>query len=501
MKEYGLFINGQWEAAKGGKTAPTINPSTEEPWATVAVADRDDVRRAVAAAKKAHDSGVWRNKSPQERGEILQRVGSALLERQTELAEVEVKDSGGTMRKAMSMDIPGTMQTFMHYGQYIAGDDYKAMLQEEFDEMIPVPSRNLVVREPIGVCAGITPWNFPLIMAGWKVAPALAAGNCVVLKPASVTPVSSLLLAEICTQAGVPPGVVNVVSGPGGTAGEELASHPDIGKIAFTGSTEVGRRIMQLGAGTLKKVTLELGGKSPNIVLPDANLDTAALGALFATFMHQGQICESGTRLLVHESIHDALIEKMIAALPRITIGDSLDMMTTLGPLVSAAQRDTVEKYVALGHEQGARCIAGGKRPDHLPKGYFYTPTIFDDVDNKMRIAQEEIFGPVVAVLRYKDEEEAIRIANDSVYGLGGAVWSANKDHAIAVARRIETGTVWINDYHMVNIRFPFGGYKQSGVGRELGKWGLAEYHEVKHIHVGEHTGPEGKFYLQALLN
>jgi aldehyde dehydrogenase (NAD+) len=501
MREFGLFINGQWEAAKGGKTAPTINPATEEAWATVAVADREDVRKAVSAAKKAHDSGVWRNKSPEERGAILQNVAAALFERQDEVAAAEVQDGGGTLRKAMSMDVPGAAQTFMHYGQYISGEEYKGMLLEEYDEMIPIPSKNLVVREPIGVCAGITPWNFPLIMASWKVAPALAAGNCVVLKPASVTPVTSLMLGEICTKAGVPAGVVNVISGPGGSAGEELATHADVGKVAFTGSTEVGRRIMQLGAGTLKKVTLELGGKSPNIILPDANLDTAALGALFATFMHQGQICESGTRVLVHESIHDAFLEKMIAGIQRISIGDTMNMMTTMGPLVSSSQRDTVEKYVAVGNEQGAKCVAGGKRPSSMAKGYYYEPTIFDDVDNKMRIAQEEIFGPVVSVIRYKDEDEAVRLANDSVYGLGGAVWSENKDRAVAQARRIETGTVWVTDYHMINLRFPFGGYKQSGFGRELGKWGLAEYHEIKHIHVGESTPPEGKFYFQALLN
>ncbi|HXC52200.1 MAG TPA: aldehyde dehydrogenase family protein [Candidatus Limnocylindrales bacterium] len=501
MKEYGLFINGQWESAKGGKTAPSINPATEEAWCNVAVADREDAQKAVAAAKAAHDSGVWRNKSPQERGEIMQRVAAAMFERQDELAAAEVQDGGGTMRKAMSMDVPGAAQTFFHFGSYITGDEYKSMLQEEYDEVVPIPSRNLVVREPIGVTAGITPWNFPMIMGAWKIAPSIAAGNCCVIKPASVTPVSTLLLAEICTQAGVPAGVVNVISGPGGTAGEELATHPDVGKVAFTGSTEVGRRIMQLGAGTLKKVTLELGGKSPNIILPDANIDTAALGSLFATFMHQGQICESGTRILVHESVHDEFMEKMLAGMGRIKIGDTMDPTTGMGPLVSKSQRETVEKYVALGNEQGAKCVAGGKRPEAMAKGYYYEPTVFDDVDNKMRIAQEEIFGPVVSVIRFKDEDEAVRIANDSVYGLGGAVWSENTDRAIALARRIETGTVWINDYHMINLRFPFGGYKQSGVGRELGKWGLAEYHEMKHIHVGESTGPEGKFYFQMLLN
>ncbi|MBN1615234.1 MAG: aldehyde dehydrogenase family protein [Deltaproteobacteria bacterium] len=501
MKTFGLFIDGEWQDAKGGKTAPTINPATEEPWATVAVADPEDVRKAVAAAKRAHDSGVWRNKSPQERGEIMQRVASAIMESTSDLAAAEVQDSGATMRKAMMTDVAGAAGTFTYFGQFIAGDDYKRMLCEEYEEVAPIPSKNLVVREPFGVCAGITPWNFPLVMAAWKIAPAIAAGNTVVIKPASVTPVTTLMLGEICTKAGVPAGVVNVVSGPGATAGEELAAHPDVGKVSFTGSTEVGRRIMQLGAGTLKKVTLELGGKSPNIILPDANLDTAALGALWGTFFHQGQVCESGTRVLVHESIHDKFLEKMIAGISRIKIGDTMDMATTMGPVVSAVQRETVERYVALGNEQGAKCLVGGKRPSGMAKGYYYEPTVFDNVDNKMRIAQEEIFGPVVSIIRFKDEDEAVRIANDSTYGLGGAVWSSNKDRALALAKRIETGTVWINDYHLINVKYPFGGYKQSGVGRELGKWGIAEYHEIKHIHIGEDTPPEGKLYLGLLLS
>jgi aldehyde dehydrogenase (NAD+) len=295
------------------------------------------------------------------------------------------------------------------------------------------------------------------------------------------------MLAEICTKAGVPAGVVNVISGPGGTAGEELATHPDIGKVAFTGSTEVGRRIMQLGAGTLKKVTLELGGKSPNIILDDANLDTAALGALFGTFMHQGQICESGTRVLVHEKIHDKFVEKMIAGIKRIQIGDTMDMTTGMGPLVSSSQRDTVEKYVGLGEEQGAKCVAGGKRPSNMSKGYYYEPTIFDAVDNKMRIAQEEIFGPVVSVIRYKDDDEAIRIANDSVYGLGGAVWSSNKDRAVAAT--IDAGTVWVNDYHDPT---PLPSAAKRRRRAQLGKW-VSRYRAEAHPRRRD-TPPEGKF-------
>ncbi len=497
MHEYGLFINGHWETAKGGKTATSINPATEEPWATVAVADRDDVRKAVAAAKKAHDSGVWRGKSKEERAKVLRRIAAAINERAGELAAAEAQDSGGTLRKTTFADVPGTADTFNKFADALDGDAE----EQVFEETIPVPSRNIVRKEPIGVCAGIVPWNFPMLMAAWKIAPALAAGNTVVIKPASVTPVSALMVGEICKQAGVPDGVVNVVSGPGAAAGEELAMHPDVGKVAFTGSTEVGRRIMQLASGTIKKVTLELGGKSPNIILDDADMDTAAMGALFGTFFHQGQICESGTRVLVPRSHYDGFVEKMIAGSKRIQIGDTMDMMTTMGPLVSKAQLDTVENYVTVGKGEGAQCVLGGKRPDGIKKGYYYAPTIFAEVNNKMRIAQEEIFGPVVSVIPYKDDEEAIRLANDSMYGLGGAVWSRNEQRALAVARRIETGTVWINDYHLINLRFPFGGYKQSGVGRELGAWGLHEYQEVKHIHVGQNVPADQKIYLGMLFN
>jgi len=497
MKEFGLYINGHWEAAKGGKTAPSINPATEQPWATVAVADRDDVKTAVAAAKKAYDSGVWRNRSREERGAVLQNVCSAIFERQDELAAAEVQDGGGTMRKATMLDVPGCAMTFMQYGQLISGTSD----EETFEEEVPVPSRNIVRREPIGVCAGIIPWNFPLVMAAWKIAPALAAGNSVVIKPATNTPATALMVAEICTSAGVPEGVVNVISGPGGAVGEELASHPDVRKVAFTGSTEVGRRIMQMASGSVKRVTLELGGKSPNVILDDADLDTAAIGALYGTFLHQGQICESGTRVLVPEAKHDELIEKMMEASKRITIGDTMDPMTTMGPLVSKQQLDTVERYVHVGQDEGAKCVIGGKRPGSMKAGYYFEPTIFSHVDNKMRIAQEEIFGPVVSIIPYKDEEDAIRIANDSIYGLAAAVWSKNEERAMAMAKRLEAGTVWINDYHLINVRFPFGGYKQSGVGRELGPWGLAAYQEVKHIHLGKAVPASEKMYFGLLLN
>ena len=495
--EFQLFIDGKWQPAKDGKTAETINPATEEPWATVAVADREDIEKAVAAAKRAHDAGVWRNKSKEERAEVLNKICNAIFERQDELARAESQDGGGTIRKATSADIPGGAQTFMQFAQILL----QQQEEEEYEEQVPVPSRNIVRREPIGVCAGIIPWNFPFIMASWKIAPALAAGNTVVIKPASNTPVTALMLAEICSEAGVPDGVVNVVSGPGGMVGEALATHPDVGKVAFTGSTEVGRRIMQLASGTIKKVTLELGGKSPNIILDDADLDSAAMGALFGTFFHQGQICESGTRVLVPESVYDEFIDRMVAGCERIKVGDPLDPTTSMGPLVSKAQYETVSNYVEVGKKEGAKCVVGGGRPEGLDKGYFFAPTIFRDVDNKMRIAQEEIFGPVVSVIPYNGEEEAVRIANDSMYGLGGGVWSKDTERALRIARQIETGTVWINDYHLINLRFPFGGYKQSGVGRELGPWGLDAYQELKHIHVGEPAPASEKIYMMMLFN
>jgi acyl-CoA reductase-like NAD-dependent aldehyde dehydrogenase len=500
MKEFGLYISGEWRKARTGKTFQSIDPAQEEAWATFESAGAEDVDDAVASARDAYRNSGWKEKSPAERGEVLKQVAMAVFERQDELAAAEVRDGGGTITKGTMMDVPGAAMTFQYYGELISSPEYAASLEQEFQEEVPVPSRNIVRREPIGICAGIVPWNFPLIMAAWKVAPAIAAGNSVVLKPASFTPSTALMLAEICTNAGVPAGVVNAISGPGGSCGEALASHPDISKIAFTGSTEIGRRMMQLGASTVKKVTLELGGKSPNIILDDADLDLAVAGALYGTFMHQGQICESGTRVLVPESIYDEFVERMVEGTRRIHIGDPMDPGTTMGPVVSRSQLETVEKYVALGTEQGARCVAGGKRPEGRDKGFYYEPTIFADVDNSMRIAQEEIFGPVVSVIPYKDEAHALSIANDSMYGLGGAVFSSDEERAVNVARQIETGTVWINDYHLINVKYPFGGYKQSGVGRELGPWGLSEYQQVKHIHVGQATSVADKMYFMTLL-
>jgi aldehyde dehydrogenase (NAD+) len=427
---------------------------------------------------------------------VLARAAALITERGDELAAAEVADAGGTMRKANIADIPATAQTFQFYADLVASTPE----EQEFEESVPVPSRNIVKREPIGVCACITPFNFPMAAASWKIAPAVAAGNSIVLKPSPYTPVTTLLLGEICSQAGVPDGVVNVLAGPGAALGEAMVTHKDVDKVAFTGSTAVGKRIMELCAPQLKKLTLELGGKSPNLILDDANLDCAVKGALFGTFFHSGQVCESGTRVLVQASVYDAFVDKLLAAVKLIKVGDPTDFATTMGPLVSAQQRENTERYVHLGREEGARCVAGGKRPADLPKGYYYEPTIFVDVKNDMRIAREEIFGPVVSIIKVTDDEEAVRVANDSMYGLGGAVWSRDTARARKLADRIEAGTIWINDYHLLNVRFPFGGYKQSGFGRELGPEGLAEFQQVKHIHVGEPSDAVEKSAYLGLL-
>jgi len=322
-------------------------------------------------------------------------------------------------------------------------------------------------------------------------------GNTCVLKPASNTPLTALRLAEILDETDLPKGVVNVITGGGSTVGEELASHPDVDKIAFTGSTVVGRRIMQLASSTIKKTTLELGGKSPNIVFEDADMEQAVDGALWATFFHQGQVCESGTRLLVPESIHDEFVERLVERAKQIKVGDTMDYESDLGPLVSAQQRETVESYVRIGKEEGAKLVLGGGPPagDGYERGYWFEPTIFTEVDNSMTIAQEEIFGPVLSVLKFSDDDEAIRIANDSIYGLASGVWSTDPDRCLETAKRLKAGTVWINDYHLINCIAPFGGYKQSGVGRELGGYGLNEYTEVKHVHWDLGTPKEQKLF------
>jgi len=499
MADYQLFIDGEYGDAASGETFTTSDPATGEPIGEVAKADKADAARAVAAARKAFDEGPWPKMSGAERATKLRKVAELIGARSEKFAELEARDGGGTIKKATFADIPGAQSAYEWFAR---------CAEDQPDEVeLPgspfPPSQNWVTYEPQGVCTGIIPWNFPFIMAAWKVAPALAAGNTSVLKPASYTSITALMLGEVFQEADIPPGVVNVIAGPGGTAGEELAANPMVDKTAFTGSTEVGRRIMQLASGTVKACTLELGGKSANIVLDDADLDIAAAAVLFGTFFHNGQVCESGTRALVQRSIYDEFLSLLVDRAGKMVIGNPLDFNTDLGPLVSRGQAETVERYVALGRDEVGEPICGGSRPDGLADGLavenFYRPTIFAGVDNKAKIAQEEIFGPVLCVIPFDSDDEAVAIANDSIYGLGGGVQSGNLDRARKVAAGMRTGTVWINDYHLISPERPFGGYKQSGIGRELGVEGYNAYRQVKHIHANPGGSRDNYLHFSAL--
>jgi aldehyde dehydrogenase (NAD+) len=500
VKTYQLYIDGEWRDATSGETFPSINPSNGEVIANVAKATREDTQAAIAAARRSFEKGEWATKSFRARSDIMlqafRHIAQVAIER--DWATIESQDAGVTIRLANLSHVPVALEHFRSLA--VQGGEIKDYEPLPWVDM-PAVAWNFVNREPVGVCGQIIPWNFPLMMACWKLAPALVAGNSVILKPASYTCLTALELIRALDETGLfPKGVINIVTGPGGSVGEELAAHPEVDKVAFTGSTEVGRRIMQLASGTVKKVTLELGGKSANIILPDADLDLAIDGSLFATFLHQGQVCESGTRLLVPESLHDEVLERLVARTREIVVGDAADLESGMGPLVSDVQLQTVKRYVEIGKQEGARVVVGGKQPKGLDQGYFFEPTIFDGVTNDMRIAQEEIFGPVLSVITYKNTGEALQIANDSIYGLAGGIWSQDIPEAISLAKRIRTGTVWINDFHLLNDVSPFGGYKQSGVGKELGMHGLLEYTIAKHIHVAQSNKRADRFIWDTLL-
>jgi aldehyde dehydrogenase (NAD+) len=499
MDQYKLFINGEFVAAKDGKTFLSIDPGTEAPFAEVAQAGKADAEAAIAAAKRAFDSGIWSNLSPAARADKVYDFADQVAQQTLRLAITESMDAGHVIKLSKFWGMLGS--AMLRNLAYYAAREFPWQEEIPYSGNVFAPAREYIRREPIGVCVGIVPWNFPASMAFWKIAQAIIMGNTMVLKPATSTPLSALIIAEAAKAAGIPPGVINVLPGPGGELGKILCTHPDVDKVAITGSTEVGREIMRMASDSVKKVTLELGGKSANIILDDADIDLAVSGACFGTFFHQGQVCESGTRVLVSSKIYDEFIDKMKKRAEEIRVGYQLLPTSHMGPLINAQQLATVETYVKIGREEGAEIITGGKRVqvEGIPGGYYYAPTIFTNVKNSMRIAQEEIFGPVVCVMKFDSDEEAVAIANDSIYGLGGGVFSGNNTRAVRVAEKIRTGTVWINNYHIFADFCPFGGYKQSGVGRELGHAGLAEYTQVKRIHVNSFAAVESNFTMSCL--
>jgi acyl-CoA reductase-like NAD-dependent aldehyde dehydrogenase len=471
-----MTIGGKPTEAHSGDTFEVIDPSTGKVITQVPRGRIDDVDSAVKAARQAVEDRRWSGLRPGKRTEVLYKLGELIKRNMNELAQLETLDSGKPIKMAS-----GEVWTAGEVFRYYSGWPTKT-----FGETNPTPDDLFVytLREPVGVCAGIIPWNFPLIMAAWKVAPALAFGNTIVLKPAEQTPLTALRLGELCLEAGVPEGVVNVVTGLGEEAGHDLANHPDVDKVAFTGSTEVGRKIMHAAEVNLKRVTLELGGKSPNIVFPDANLRRAAKGSMFGIFLNSGQICTAGSRILVESSIHDEFVQSLVDATATMKLGPGLDEETGMGPVVSEAQLQRVTGYIDIGRSEGAEVVTGGERATELGDGYFVQPTIFAGVRNDMRIAQEEIFGPVAAVLEVKDVDEAISVANDTIYGLAASIWTTDLAKAHTVARGIKAGTVWVNGSGMYDPSVSFGGYKQSGFGRELGVHSMEGYTQLKSVWV-----------------
>jgi len=473
-----LFINGQWSDAASGKTFETPNPATGETLARVGEGDAEDIDRAVRAARKAFEEGPWSTMTASERGRIIWRIGDLILEHTDELAQLESLDNGKPFVVAQAADVPLAADLF----HYMAGWATK-IEGNTINISVPyMPGANFhsyTLREPVGVVGQIIPWNFPLLMAAWKLGPALATGNCVVLKPAEQTPLTSLKLAELIAEAGVPDGVVNVVPGYGETAGAALAAHNDVDKVAFTGSTEVGKLIVAAAAGNLKKVTLELGGKSPNIVFDDA--DPAAItGAANAIFFNHGQCCVAGSRLFVQENRFDEVVDGVAEIAKSIKLGSGLDEGTQMGPLVSDEQLRRVTGYLESGKADGATAVTGGGR--FGDRGYFVEPTVLTNTTPEMKVVREEIFGPVVVAAPFSDLDEIAAAANDTEYGLGAGIWTKDISKAHALAKKLRAGTVWINCYNVFDAALPFGGYKQSGWGREMGHEALEAYTEVKAV-------------------
>jgi len=484
-REHGLFIDGRWQESVAGHRFTTTDPATGRPLASLAEGDGADVDRAVAAARRALANPAWRDITPLARGEILHRLAELVEEHADELALIESLDNGKPLTVARAVDVGTTAKLFRYFSGW----------PSKFEgSTIPLSPRNglrilnYTVHEPIGVVGAIVPWNFPMSMASWKLAPALAMGNAVVLKPAEETSLSTLRLAELATEAGVPPGVLNVVTGLGSVAGAALAAHPGVDKIAFTGSTAVGRLVTTAALGNMKKVSLELGGKSPHVVLPDADPVAVAAAAAEGIFFNQGQTCTAGSRLYVHDDVYDDVLAALADRARRVVVGPGQDAATQMGPLVSARQLKTVRGYVESGLADGATLLTGGGRPAGLDgeyaDGYFLEPTVLTDTTHAMRVVREEIFGPVLVAMRWKDVDELVELANDSPYGLAAGIWTNDLRQAHRIAGAIKAGTVWINCYNLTDPASPFGGYKESGWGREMGRGVLEQYTETKSVWV-----------------
>ncbi len=484
-----MYINGEWVESRSGKVRDCINPATGEVICTVTEGDVNDARIAVAAAKESfYETRLWRDMDSQARGDMLLKIADAMEEERDTLAYTDTVDMGKPLRES-ECDVDDAIHTFRYYASLIKapyGGVYD--VNEGFGKM-----HSYTVHEPVGVCALITPWNYPLLMGVWKLAPALAAGNSIIYKPSSNCVLSSIKLFEIFEKAGMPKGVCNLVLGAGGTVGEELAKNMDVDMVTFTGSTEVGQSIMRAAAGNVKKIGLELGGKSPNIIFDDADIEGAVEWAMIGIFLNQGEICSAGSRIIIHEKIKDRFVKRLKERAEAITIGNPLDN-PDMGALVSESHMKRVLKYIQTGIDEGATLVTGGERytEGDCAKGYFVRPTIFDDCKSDMTIVREEIFGPVVTVQTFLTEEEAVRMANDTIYGLAGAVFTTDGARALRVIKELRAGITWINCYNPCFNEAPWGGYKRSGIGRELGIHGLEEYQEIKQININLNPGTVG---------
>lgn len=480
-----MYINGKWVDSHSGQTREIINPFDQSVISRVAEGDRTDAKDAIAAARAAFDSGIWSTRPAPERGNLVYELARLIERDSEELARLESLDTGKTVEESRwdMDDIAGIFRYFAGLADKDAGE----VIASPFPD-----TSSTVVREPIGVCGQISPWNYPLLQAAWKLAPALAAGCTVVMKPSEITPLTTIKVTELAEEAGFPPGVVNTILGAGAGAGAELAESDQVDLISFTGGIDTGKAIMRAASGNVKKLALELGGKNPNIIFADADLDTALDYVLNGVFFHAGQICSAGARVMVEKSIHDDFVAQLKQRMSRIRLGDGFAPGTEMGPLISAEHLAKVENYVRIAIEEGARLELGGARPDQaeLQQGFFYLPTLFSGCSNDMRIVQEEVFGPVISVESFESEEEAVSRANSTIYGLAAGFWTSNQARSRRVAAALRFGTVWINDFNVYFTQAPWGGFKQSGFGRELGRMGLEEYTEVKHVYHNYNTEP-----------